>query len=152
MACMLFSPAEGHGYLKTPRARNWVAAQDGVWSGGASANGKPQKESCPHCLNKKAAQNLCSRGNASTLYDNWKDVNGNPMPWTSQATYNEGQEITIEVTITANHAGHMDILLCPDGDSSTQACLEANPATNLRDELHGGPTDSRYPSRGYVAK
>ena len=100
---------EGHGYLKSPRSRNWVAAQDGVNSRGEQSAGKPAQESCPHCLNAKTSNNLCSQGNAATLYDKWKDVNGDEMPWSSEGTYDEGDNITVEAFLSTNHAGHMDM-------------------------------------------
>ena len=100
---------EGHGYLKSPRSRNWVAQEDGVSASGPGSAGKPERDFCPHCLNSKSANNLCSKGNAATLYDHWRDINGTPMPWTSQEIYNEGDEITVESVLTTNHAGHMDM-------------------------------------------
>jgi len=142
---------QGHGFLKTPRSRNFVAQEDGTWSGGAGSAGIPQKETCHHCLNVKESQNLCGKGNANTLYDHWKDINGVPMEWSSQAVYEEGQEFIVESVLTTNHAGHMEIWLCPMGDDSTQECLHQNAATMVRDELHGGPADWRYPERGYFA-
>ena len=117
---------DGHGYLKTPRSRNWAAAEDGVWSGGSRANGVPRWETCPHCLNTKKRQDVCGATGGKS-YDNWVDINGRAMPWKSQATYIEGAQITVEAYLDTNHAGHMDVLLCPNGDSSTQACFEANP-------------------------
>jgi len=102
-------------------------------------------------LNTKLENNLCSVGNAATLYDHWNDINGDPMPWISQGVYDEGDEITVEAVLTTNHAGHMDMYLCPDGNDSTQECLWANPATLVRDELYGGPTDPTYPERAYFA-
>lgn len=145
----LITTVEGHGYLKTPRSRNWVAQEDGVTTGGDANDGKPEQDFCPHCLNSKASNNLCSKGNAATLYDHWLDINGNPMPWISQATYQEGQEITVESVLTTNHAGHMDMYLCPDGENPDQDCMWDNPLTLIRDELYGGPTDSTYPERAY---
>lgn len=106
---LLSQVVEGHGYLKSPRSRNWVAQQDGVSSPGEQSAGKPEQDFCPHCLNTKLANNLCSKGNAATLYDRWNDINGDPMPWTSQGIYNEGDEITVESVLTTNHAGHMDM-------------------------------------------
>ena len=136
------SVVDGHGYLKSPRSRNWVAQEDGVNTRGEQSSGKPEQDFCPHCLNTKATNDLCSVGNAATLYDKWNDINGDPMPWTSQAVYDEGDEITVEAVLATNHAGHMDMYLCPDGNDSTQECLWANPVTLVRDELHGGPTVS----------
>lgn len=141
----------GHGYLKSPRSRNWVAAQDGVNSGGEQSAGKPAQESCPHCLNEKTSNNLCSQGNAATLYDEWDDVNGDAMPWSSEGTYGEGDNITVEAFLSTNHAGHMDMFICPHGNDSTQDCLWNNPLTMISDDLYNGPTDSTYPERAYFA-
>ena len=62
-----------------------------------------------------------------------------------------GGEITIEATLTTNHAGHFDLYICPDGDESTQACFLNNPLTLVRDVLYDGPVDSDYPERAYVS-
>lgn len=137
----------GHGYLKSPRSRNHYANVEGVdWTG---SPGQPLKEYCQHCLNRKAATQVCGIG--AQNYDNWTDSSGNRMPWISQATYTEGQEIVIEVVITANHAGHFDVFVCPDGDTSTQECFLDHPLTFVEDMLHGGPVDDHYPSRAYIS-
>lgn len=149
-AVNLFSISiEAHGYLKTPRSRNWIGYEDGVVAQGPGSIGVPQRETCYHCLNRKEADNLCSFGNAATLYDDWNDINGDPMPWISEATYDEGDEITVEAVLTTNHAGHMEMWLCPDGNNSTQECLWSNPAQLVRDEYYGGPVDPTYPERAY---
>ena len=102
----LFNPSlvQGHGYLYSPRSRNWVAYEDGTdsWSGGSA--GVPLREYCFHCLNSKAADEICGIGNAGS-YDDWLDIQGNPMPWTSQATYVEGEIITVKSLLTTNHGG-----------------------------------------------
>jgi hypothetical protein len=43
----LASNVHGHGHLVSPRSRNFVAFQDGLWSGGGSTT--PLKETCPQC-------------------------------------------------------------------------------------------------------
>lgn len=73
------------------------------------------------------------------------------MPWASQEVYEEGQEFLVEVTLTTNHAGHMELYVCNLGDSSTQECLYENPVSFVRDELYGGPVDPNYPERAYFA-
>lgn len=140
---------EGHGYLKSPRSRNWVAHEDGSdsWSGGAA--GVPQKEYCYHCLNTKAADEICGVGNANN-YDEWLDMNGDPIPWNSQATYAEGETITVKSYLNTNHWGHMDLYVCPDGSASTQACFEANPLEYIS-STHNAPKDENYPNRGYYS-
>jgi len=150
----IYSPYEfvnGHGYLYSPRSRNWVAHQDGTdsWSGGGSP-GTPTKEYCYHCLNTKAANEICGEGNAGN-YDKWLDINGDPIPWNSQATYVEGEIITVKSYLSTNHGGHMDLFICPDGSSSTQECLEANPLEYIESK-HGAPRDVKYPVRGYYSK
>ena len=44
----------------------------------------------------------------------------------------------------------MDLFVCPDGVSSTQKCLEANPLEYI-DSTHNAPKDVKYPGRGYYA-
>jgi hypothetical protein len=93
----------GHGYLKTPRSRNYVAdaSQEGTWT---SAPGVPKAESCPHCLNRKEAHKVC--GKTQTMdYDDWNDSQGNPMSWASQGVYEAGDLFTVESYLSANHAG-----------------------------------------------
>ena len=103
VASMLTSSSEGHGYLKSPRSRELVAAEEGVesWQG---ISGRPRKEYEPQSANKKPRSSVCGQI-GPRKYDRWTDVNGNRMPWTPQATYVEGQEITVEAVITANHWG-----------------------------------------------
>jgi len=140
----------GHGYMYSPRSRNWVAFEDGTdsWSG-TGDSGTPTKEYCYHCLNTKAADEICGIGNAGS-YDDWLDINGDPIPWNSQATYMEGEIITVKSYMSTNHGGHMDLFVCADGASSTQECLEANPLEYI-DSTHGAPKDVKYPGRGYYS-
>jgi len=49
----------GHAYSKSPRSRNWVANEDGKWSGGGEND--PMKETCSHCLNWKDAYGSCGK-------------------------------------------------------------------------------------------
>jgi len=146
MATLLPRVVDGHGYLQTPRTRNRVAAEEGSDNGGEGMDGKPLLEYCAHCLNRKAENQLCG-GN----YDDWLDVNGNPMPWVSQETYIEGQEFEIDGTLTTNHAGHMEIYLCNMGRGSTTECLRANPAVFVSDPIYDGPKDPTYPERAYFS-
>ena len=96
------SLVKGHGFLKTPRSRNYVAHEDGTW---ASEAGVPMRETCPHCLNSKEADKVCGKGNAMTDYDDWNDSVGNKIQWASQGVYEEGDLFTVESVLTTNHAG-----------------------------------------------
>ena len=100
LSFLIVSEVVGHGFLKSPRSRNWVAQEDGVNTPGPQSSGKPEQDFCYHCLNSKATHELCSYGNAATSYDSWNDINGDPMPWISQAVYDEGDEITVEAVLT----------------------------------------------------
>lgn len=91
----------GHGYLVTPRSRNWVASPEVE---GGSGSGVPPSETCFHCLNTKAQDDLCSVGNAQN-YDVWNDSFGAPMPWTPQAELVLGREFEVKADLTTNHAG-----------------------------------------------
>ena len=134
--------------LTSPRSRNYYASVAGVTFG--NTPGDVAAEYCPHCLNSKTVDQVCATGTTQT-YDNWLDVNGNPMPWLAQGVYTEGQEIIIEATLTTNHAGHFDLYACPDGNASTQQCFLDNPLTLVEDMLYGGPVDDHYPERAYVS-
>ena len=46
---------------------------------------------------------------------------------------------------------HMEVWLCPDGDQSTQACFDSNPAQLISDDLYDGPVDANYPERAYFS-
>jgi len=154
LAATLLAPVaiDGHGYIQTPRSRNRVAAEDGTDQSGPDYDGVPLKDYCAHCINRKAANKLC--GTASSgggNYDDWLDVNGNPMPWDSQATYTEGSEFSVDGTLTTNHAGHMELRVCPNGRASTKECFTANGAIFVRDEIYDGPKDPTYPERAYFS-
>lgn len=147
--CTLPTLTEGHGHLTSPRSRNYEASQDGSWS--RAPPGVPRKENCPHCLNTKRSNEVCGTSSSSRYnYDDWRDTRGNPIPWKPEATYVEGSEIIIESYISTNHAGHIDVFLCPDGARSTQNCFLSNPATMVQDLMDGGPNDPAWPGRGYL--
>jgi len=136
---------EGHGHMTSPRSRNWVAYEDGSDSSGAA--GVPPKEYCYHCLNTKAANDVCGVGTQN--YDQWLDVDGNPIPWDSQATYTEGDIIEVKSYLDTPHWGHQDVMICADGNASTQDCFEANPLEFVEDVSYGAPKDPNYPGRGH---
>jgi len=144
---------DAHGHLLSPRSRNWYAFEVGRDSTYNAPPGLPPREYCSHCLNMKAAASVCGIGSAQA-YDGWLDIYDNPMPWNSQETYVQGQEILVTTELTTNHAGHMELHACAIGDDetdATQACLDASPLTFVRDVCYGGPVDDLYPVRGYYS-
>jgi len=134
--------------MYSPRSRNWVAYEDGTDSAQSGAGGVPPKDYCYYCLNTKAADEICGVGGAQS-YDNWLDAAGNPMPWNSQATYTEGDIIEIKSNLHTPHWGHQDVMVCADGDASTQECFEQHPLEFIEDLSYGAPKDPNYPNRGH---
>jgi predicted carbohydrate-binding protein with CBM5 and CBM33 domain len=50
---------DAHGYLKSPRSRNYQASINPIWSGGTSTD--PAPENCPHCLNIGGTEARCGK-------------------------------------------------------------------------------------------
>eukprot|EP00586_Coscinodiscus_wailesii_P020102 CAMPEP_0172495532 /NCGR_PEP_ID=MMETSP1066-20121228/71450_1 /TAXON_ID=671091 /ORGANISM="Coscinodiscus wailesii, Strain CCMP2513" /LENGTH=453 /DNA_ID=CAMNT_0013267269 /DNA_START=143 /DNA_END=1504 /DNA_ORIENTATION=+ len=136
----------------SPRSRNWYAYEAGRDDRTNSPPGTPPREYCSHCLNSKLANQVCGLGNAQS-YDDWNDLKGDPMPWMSQGNFVEGQEILVHTQLTTNHAGHMELMICPlEGDeSASQECFDSHPLRFVRDICYGGPADDIYPVRGYYS-
>jgi hypothetical protein len=147
-AATSLTTTEAHGFLKSPRSRNYYAHVEGADWGGST--GQPPKEYCPHCINLKTNDQICGTGQAQN-YDIWTDTSGDGITWSSQGVFTEGQDIIIESTLSTNHAGHIDVFVCPDGEASTQACFHEHPLVFVEDLLYGGPVDDQYPSRAYVS-
>jgi len=141
----------GHGYLKSPRSRNFVGNEDGKWWGGPPDG--PAKETCAHCLNRKQVSGTCGAIGGRD-YDHPPSQSGFRMKWQSQATYTQGQVITIEAVLTAHHKGHFELYACalknPE-EVATKSCFEENPLKFVKDVLYGSPKDKNYPMRAYVA-
>lgn len=138
----------GNEYMSSPRTRNWYAYEEGSDVATPSVSGVPLTEYCFHCLNHKAADEICGIGSIQS-YDDWIDFNGDPIPWHSQAVFTEGQTLTVKSTLTSNLRGHMDLFVCADVSSCTQEDFEANPCEFVQDLLYGAPKDETYPERGY---
>ena len=148
LLCLPFT-VHGHGYLKTPRSRNYVAYMDGVWYGGTTTT--PAKESEPQSANRKAATATCGAISGRD-YDYPKNVFGDALAPKPQACYQPGQIIDLEVTLTAHHKGHYEFKMCPisPGVAPTQACFDANPLTFVTDIKYGANLDPNYPERAYI--
>ena len=142
--------ASAHGYLKTPRSRNYVAKEEGAWSG--SDPNTPAAETCPHCLNIGGEEGQCGIS-GSNNYDFPPSVAGGVLPSNQQATYNKGQVIDVDVIVTAHHKGHFLFYACPvnEGEAPTDECFKANPLEFVSDNLYGAPKDPDFPNRAYIA-
>lgn len=144
----LVTMSDAHGMMTSPRARNEVAATDGLDSGKQA--GFPPKEYCSHCLNENSG--VCGKTRLRN-YDDYFDTNGNPMPWISDKVYQEGDIITVTSHLSTHHNGHMEVRACPLGRDSDQACFDTDghELVFVRDIYHDMPADPEYPERGYYS-
>mmetsp|Transcript_2782 Transcript_2782/g.4157 ORF Transcript_2782/g.4157 Transcript_2782/m.4157 type:complete len:483 (-) Transcript_2782:24-1472(-) len=138
---------DSHGYLKSPRSRNFMANQEG-----GSSDDKYPKEHCPHCLNLGGTAGRCGVTGTHS-YDIPSNNAGNVMPADPQIVAQSGSQITVDIVLTAHHKGHFEFKACvissPD-QAPSQACFDANPLTLVRDELYGSLSDPNYPTRAYI--
>ena len=144
--------ASGHGYMKTPRSRNYHANLNGKWSGGTASD--PAPETCPHCLNVGGPGiSICGKVGDNN-YDLPPNSIGGIMPTVIQECYAPGSIIDVESQITAHHKGHFEMRACPisHGEIPTQECFDANPLTFISDELYGAVPDVNYPERAYIPR
>lgn len=141
----ILTGVDSHAWMPIPVSRNQYAVSEGDW--GAPKAGKPRKETTPQGLNSNT--NVCG-SQGSNNYDAWLDSEGNPMPWISQANYDEGAEIRVDVNITAHHFGHFTVSACPRGRQSTQDCFDDNPLEFVRDLKTGMPKDEDHPHRAML--
>mmetsp|Transcript_3313 Transcript_3313/g.7203 ORF Transcript_3313/g.7203 Transcript_3313/m.7203 type:complete len:518 (+) Transcript_3313:241-1794(+) len=146
------NPVCGHGYLMSPRSRNYVAApsQDGRWSGGTASS--PLVDPNPHSLNRGG---LCgiSPLEGGTSYTLPQNALGGAMPLNVQATYEQGATIDVEVVLTAHHRGHFEFKACPlaqHGDVPTQDCFDDYELEFVEDLIYGAPKDDAHPCRAYI--
>ena len=143
----------GHGFLESPRSRNFLAHEDGPICSGA---GCPPAEYCHHCLNLN--DGVCGKfGSRSFDGGSWLDKNGSEMPWASEGVYFEGDEIIVRSYLDTHHNGHMEIRACNKGNACGMADFEAEGSALIfvRDNVLEGPAgtpamppDENYPERG----
>lgn len=141
--------AHGHGYLKTPRSRNFVAFEDGVWFGGGAST--PAKEVEPQSANRGGTLAQCGII-AGRNYDTPTNYFGDSLAPNPQTFYQCGQIIDLDVTLTAHHKGHFEFKACPisPGQVATQDCFDANPLMFISDTKYGANFDTNYPERAYI--
>jgi len=125
----------GHGYLQTPRSRNYVASVDGKELGNGTPTDPAIEYEAPS-LNVVGPQ--CGQVGFRN-YDFPLSSTGTLLAPKIQANYTRGQTITVEVKITAHHQGHFEFYACAitAGQSPSQACFRANPLEFVEDLLYG---------------
>ena len=82
-----------------------------------------------------------------------KNVLGESLAWSQQATFREEAIIDIEAVLTAHHRGHFVMKVCPLSEKliPDEACFDSHILEFVSDELYGAPKDVNHPERGYVA-
>jgi len=132
------------------RHSNVYANREGIFGNPDNKPAIPLYQTTPQGVNRN--NNVCGmdQGWPDNDYDLWLDTQGNPMPWISQATYNPGDTIQVDIFLTAHHKGHFEIKGCPLGRESSQECFDAYPLEFVEDLLYGMPKDPANPSRGYL--
>jgi hypothetical protein len=141
---------DAHGYLKSPRSRNYYASINPIWSGGTAID--PAPENCPHCLNIGGTEARCGKVGEHN-YDYPPNAIGGILQPIIQACYEEGSIIDIESLLTAYHKGHFEVKACAINHPevvATQECFDAHPLTFVEDKLYGAPVDPLYPGRAYL--
>jgi hypothetical protein len=140
----------GHGYLKSPRSRNYVAFEDGKWFPLVEAD--PMKEAEPQSANIGGTKGRCGVIADVRNYDSPKNALGNPLTPRVQACYQPGQIIDVSVVLTAHHKGHFEFRACPiePYGVATQGCFDAYPLKFISDTLYGANFDPNYPDRAYI--
>jgi len=142
------SKVNAHGHVISPRSRNFVASQDGKWSGGTSND--PKKETCPHCLNRDSGGGCGLAGSHDYNYP--KNALGEAMPLNIQENFQKGQTFDFTAILTAHHKGHFEYRACPIGygEVATKECFETYPLEFVKDDLYNAPKDPNYPERAYI--
>ncbi|KAL7466210.1 hypothetical protein ACHAXS_006500 [Conticribra weissflogii] len=140
---------EGHGYLKTPRSRNYHASINPKWWGGTETD--PAPENCPHCLNIGGTEARCGLVGDHN-YDYPPNAIGGVLDPVIQGCYEPGSIIELETILTAHHKGHFVYKACAisPGEVPTQECFDSNPLTFVADDLYGANPDPNYPERAYI--
>merc|ERR1711935_318268 len=146
-----FLPAtvDGHAFMTEPPTRNSYAQTRANWD---LVAGVPPAETTPQGLNSNT--NVCGKEGGNKDYDEWLDSTGAPMSWFSHVSYDRGDEIRVDVKVTAHHYGHFEVKACPNGRASTQECFDQNPLTYV-EEIVGGnrlhmPKDEANPHRAML--
>jgi len=142
--------ADGHGYLASPRSRNLLAAEETNWASGTADD--PQPETCPQCLNLGGSRARCGLTGGRN-YDAPRNALGGRMKNRPQAAYVQGQDVVLDVVLTAHHKGHFVFSGCPilRGEAPSQGCFDSNQLLFVEDLLHGAKRDPRHPERAYIA-
>lgn len=148
LACA--ASVSGHGHVTAPMSRNYYAHVQGNGGNSDGDGGNPIYQSTPQGINRN--NGICGQDQTAPGldYDLWLDTQGKHMPWISQATWQNGQDVSFDIHLTAHHRGHFIFRGCPLGNLSGQECLDYYPLEFKQDVYFGMPKDPNYPGRYYI--
>lgn len=163
----------GHGFLREPAARNFVA-------------NKEVREFCPHCLQgggpptvsgragghwpsveRPESHGLCGDpGQGIPVENNWRDETY-LVPTPLQRSYAPGETVEFSVEVRAHHMGHFEFRICDqalegqtlNSRADGQACLnkwilERAPPRSIcqagDSDPDCAPVDKKHPGRWYM--
>lgn len=127
------APGQSHGRMTNPKSRNDYA----------------------NSLGKEFNQNGLSdktNGGCGAVLGKSYDLPPADVGWKTQAVYNRGQEIDVDVQLTAHHWGHFEFYGCPitQGQTASESCFNQYPLEFVRDLRFNAPKDNNYPNRAYL--
>jgi hypothetical protein len=97
LSSVLPTAVEGHGYLASPRSRNFYAHEMTSWTSVTADDPEPEPD--PQSLNQGT---LCgATGNHD--YNLPRNALGGPMKTNIQVTWRKGEEVVVDVALTAHH-------------------------------------------------
>jgi hypothetical protein len=67
---------------------------------------------CKFCILKDSLSPSHQQTISQHAFHHNRNALGSPMPINQQATYLQGEEIVIDVTLTAHHKGHFEFAAC----------------------------------------
>ena len=152
-ATVLFDTADAHGFILSPRARNYYASVAAVWDTTKATEDDPEPEPSPRGLNRGGTAAQCGMID-NRNYDHPKNALGGPMKANIQECYDEGSIIDLKVFLSAHHDGHFEFYACPSewGETPTEECFQAHPLEFVEDVLFNAPPDPNFPNRAYIPR
>jgi len=134
-----------HGYLESPRSRNYVANQEGKAKGDGDET-TPLKETATNNARADKVPGQCGTiGDRN--YECAPNVLGGCLPTNIQATYTCGEEIEVTLHIDRNHGGHFLFSVC---EEPTYDCFKDHRLEYVRGVTSDAPKDFNYPYRAYM--
>ena len=153
---------KGHGFLQFPISRNLNRYKEGEdydfmgLNGGGASNVNLLAKSDIYLYPDTISNGEKRHGMCGDPVSFIEKYNGNVNNYNVLSTFTQGEEITIEVILTAHHMGHFEFYICDTDDlinnekKVTQECLYQHRLLRVYDETSISPIDENYPYRYYI--